>query len=220
MFHTLSAVLSVTPGKTEATFPKTFAINDFYWGDPEGGFDFPMGNIQLLEYMNADTIRGQLSAFVPPDIFPKALAHLVAERIIAFLVISEDLPQGRNRVRLSDKGEIILDYWHDNLAGHERLVKKFCGKLGEMNRMAHLLSQHRVEFSEMLPLFGTAHQCGTLRMGDDPASSVVDASCKAHQLDNLYVGDTSVYVTSTAVNPTLTVVANGLRIGDHIKDRL
>ena len=220
MFHTLSAVLSVTPGKTEATFPKTFAVNDFYWNDPQGGFDFPMGHIQLLEYMNADTIRGQVSAYLPPWAFPKFIAEMIARRILAFLVISEDLPLAKNRVKLDRKGEIVLDYWYNNLVGHNRLIDRFLHELNAIGRRCGCARQHRFQFSELLPLFGTAHQCGTLRMGNDPRSSVVDANCKAHDLDNLYVGDTSVYVSSAAVNPVLTLVANGLRVGDHIKDRL
>ena len=77
-----------------------------------------------------------------------------------------------------------------------------------------------MEFSSLLPLYGTAHQAGTVRFGADPAASVLDLWCKAHELDNLYVTDTSFFVTSAAVNPTLTVVANAMRVGDHLKTRL
>ncbi|MEM9263652.1 MAG: GMC family oxidoreductase, partial [Pseudomonadota bacterium] len=129
MFHTLSAVLSTTGGVVDATFPKTFAINDFYWNDPEGGYDLPMGHVQLLEYMNADTIRGQLSAYLPPVLFPKAFANILAKRLLAFMVITEDLPLQKNRVKVNKDGEIVLDYWYNNLKGHERLVKKFQDKL-------------------------------------------------------------------------------------------
>jgi len=79
---------------------------------------------------------------------------------------------------------------------------------------------YRAQMDQILPLYGTAHQCGTLRMGDDAASSVVDANCKAHELDNLYVADTSVFVSSAAVNPALTCIANSLRVADTISARL
>ena len=220
MFHTLSAVLSATRSPIKATFPKTFAINDFYWSDPEGGFDYPMGHIQLLEYMNADTIRGQISAYLPPFLFPKFLAESIARRITAFLVISEDLPLAKNRVRVNRNGMIMLDYWYNNLVGHERLIQKFLGKLRSLGRMCGCARQSRFQFSELLPLFGTAHQQGTLRMGADPKSSVVDRTCKAHEIHNLYVVDSSPFVSSAAVNPVLTIAANGLRIGDHLIDRL
>jgi choline dehydrogenase-like flavoprotein len=85
---------------------------------------------------------------------------------------------------------------------------------------AHPISQHHLEFASLLPLYGTAHQLGTVRFGKDPASSVLDPWCKAHELDNLYVVDTGFFVTSAAVNPTLTAVANAMRVGDHLKERL
>jgi choline dehydrogenase-like flavoprotein len=85
---------------------------------------------------------------------------------------------------------------------------------------AHPISQHHFQFDSLLPLYGTAHQCGTTRFGDDPKSSVLDRDCKAHELDNLYVVDTSFFVSANAVNPTLTAVANAMRVGDHLIDRL
>jgi choline dehydrogenase-like flavoprotein len=65
-----------------------------------------------------------------------------------------------------------------------------------------------------------SHQCGTVRFGPDPATSALDLDCKAHELDNLYVVDTSFFPTSAAVNPCLTAMANALRVGDHLLERL
>jgi choline dehydrogenase-like flavoprotein len=65
-----------------------------------------------------------------------------------------------------------------------------------------------------------AHQCGTVRFGSDPKSSALDVNCKTHDLDNLYVVDSSFFVSSTAVNPALTIMANALRVGDHLLERL
>jgi choline dehydrogenase-like flavoprotein len=73
---------------------------------------------------------------------------------------------------------------------------------------------------QRIPLAGVAHQCGTVRFGDDPASSALDVNCKAHELDNLYVVDTSFFPSSSAVNPALTAMANSLRVGDHLLERL
>ncbi len=219
MFHTSSAVLSFTRSKVDAIFPKTFAVNDFYWDDPDGGFDYPMGHIQLLEHMNGDVIQGQLQEKIPEWLVPDMLANIIANRLMAFLVISEDLPEQRNRVRLNKDGKITLEYWHNNLVGHERLVKKLEAKLGKLGRLYKCYRQHRIQLDELLPLYGTAHQCGTLKMGHDPKSSVVDVNCKAHDLDNLYMVDSGVFVTSAAVNPTLTIVANAMRVGEHIKSR-
>lgn len=219
-FHTLTAMVSLTLAPGAFAFPKTLAVNDFYWKDPRGGFDYPMGHIQLLEYMSAQTLEGQVSQYLPPAFAPGPLFGALAERLLSFLVISEDLPDPDNRVRLASDGRIFVDYQHNNLEGHERLVKTLQGALDGFVSHTHPISQHHLEFSSLLPLYGTAHQAGTARMGADSRASVVDAQCKAHQLDNLYIVDTSVFVSSSAVNPTLTTVANAMRVADHLKDRL
>ena len=220
MFHTLTAMVSMTIDPMHLSFPKTLAVNDFYWSDPRGGFDFPMGHIQLLEYMTAQTLEGQISQYIPPAIAPHFAFEAIAERLLSFLVISEDLPDPNNRVRRGPDGRIFVDYRHNNLEGHERLVKALDEALCGFVNHTHPICQHHLDFSSLLPLYGTAHQAGTVRMGKDPASSVLDPWCKAHQLDNLYVVDTSFFVTSAAVNPTLTTVANAMRVGDQLKERL
>ena len=220
MFHTLTAMVSLTPSVEEVRFPKTLAVNDFYHKDPRGGFDLPMGHIQLLEYMSGQTLEGEVSDWLPPALIPDILAGAMAERMLSMLVISEDLPAADNRVHLGKDGRLILDYQHNNLAGHERLVKTLRASLAGFTDHTHPLSQHHFQFDTLLPLYGTAHQCGTVRFGDDPKSSVLDPWCKAHELDNLYVTDTSFFVSSSAVNPTLTTVANAMRVGDHLIERL
>ncbi|MBX9709695.1 MAG: GMC family oxidoreductase [Xanthobacteraceae bacterium] len=219
-FHTLTAMVSLTLAPMNSVFPKTLAVNDFYWKDPRGGFDYPMGHIQLLEYMSGQTLEGQISQYLPPALAPTFAFDAIAERLLSFLVISEDLPDPNNRVRLESGGRIFVDYTYNNLEGHERLVTTLHDALGGFVSHAHPISQHRLEFSSLLPLYGTAHQLGTVRFGKDPASSVLDPWCKAHDLDNLYVTDTSFFVSAAAVNPTLTTVANAMRVGDHLKERL
>ena len=179
-----------------------------------------MGHIQLLEYMSGQTLEGQVSDWLPPALVPDVFSEAVAERMLSMLVISEDLPDPNNRVKLKSDGSIILDYTHNNLEGHERLVKTLCASLEGFVDHAHPISQHHFQLESLLPLYGTAHQAGTVRFGTDPNSSVLDIWCKAHELDNLYVVDSSFFVTSAAVNPTLTIVANALRVGDHLKERL
>jgi choline dehydrogenase-like flavoprotein len=219
-FHTLTAMVSMTIAPVDTTFPKTLAVNDFYWKDPSGGFDFPMGHIQLLEYMSGKTLEGQVSDWLPPALVPDVFVNSVAERLLSFLVISEDLPMPDNRVKLAPDGRITLDYTHNNLEGHDRLVKTLHAALDGFVDHAHPFSQHHLELDSLLPLYGTAHQVGTTRFGTDPKSSVLDTWCKAHELDNLYVVDSSFFVSSAAVNPTLTIVANALRVADHLKERL
>jgi len=213
-------MVSLTARHCPITFPKTLAVNDFYWRDPRGGFDFPMGHIQLLEYMTGQTLEGEVSDWLPPAFVPDILANAAAQRMLSMLVISEDLPAPDNRVRLRPDGTIQLDYTHNNLAGHERLVAALKASLADFVDHAHPISQHHFQFDSLLPLYGTAHQLGTARFGNDPKTSVLDRWCKAHELDNLYVVDTSFFVTSAAVNPTLTTVANAMRVGDHLIERL
>jgi choline dehydrogenase-like flavoprotein len=220
MFHTLTAMVSLTCAHVDVTFPKTLACNDFYWRDPDGSYDKPMGHIQLLEYMSGQTLEGQVSDWLPPALAPDVVSEGLAERMLSMLVISEDLPLAENRVRVTPDGRINLDYAYNNLEGHERLVKKLHASLDGFVDQAHPFSQHHFEFSSLLPLYGTAHQAGTVRFGADPRASVLDPFCKAHELDNLYVVDTSFFPSIAAVNPTLTTVANALRVGDHLLDRL
>ena len=220
MFHTLTAMVSLAADKADVTFPKTLAVNDFYHSDPRGGFDWPMGHIQLLEYMSGQTLEGQVSDWLPPALAPTFIANAMASRLLSMLVISEDLPSADNRIRLNEAGQIVLEYEHNNLEGHQRLVDALCVSLEGFVEHAHAISQHRLELHSLLPLYGTAHQLGTVRFGTDPKSSVLDPWCKAHELDNLYVVDTSFFVTSAAVNPTLTTVANAMRVGDHLIERL
>jgi choline dehydrogenase-like flavoprotein len=125
-----------------------------------------------------------------------------------------------NRVRVTPDGRINLDYTYNNLEGHERLVGKLHASLSGFVDHAHPISQHHFEFGSLLPLYGTAHQAGTVRFGTDPKASVLDPWCKAHELDNLYVVDTSFFPSIAAVNPTLTTVANAMRVGDHLLERL
>jgi choline dehydrogenase-like flavoprotein len=220
MFHTLTAMVSLTPGPVETTFPKTLAVNDFYWGEPDGSYDKPMGHIQLLEYMSGQTLEGQVSDWLPPGLVPDVISEALAERMLSMLVISEDLPLPQNRVTLTPDGGIRLEYVYNNLEGHERLVARLKASLDGFSDHAHPISQHHFQFDSLLPVYGTAHQAGTIRFGADPDSSVLDPWCKAHDLDNLYVVDTSFFPSIAAVNPTLTTVANALRVGDHLKARL
>jgi choline dehydrogenase-like flavoprotein len=220
MFHTLSAVISITPAKVHADFPKTLCVNDFYWGDPAGGFDYPMGHIQLLEHMEGHVLEGQIKEEgVDDHFFPDILANAAADRMLAFLCISEDLPHPDNRVSLA-LNRIKLDYSHHDLEGHHRLVRKLDYAMAHFDDGGHPFTRHHFQVHKMLPLYGTAHMCGTTRMGRDPKTSVVDANCKAHQLDNLYITDSSVFPSSAAVNPTLTIVANAMRVAEHLKTRM
>jgi choline dehydrogenase-like flavoprotein len=113
-----------------------------------------------------------------------------------------------------------LIYTPNNLEAHNRLTSKLEHGLRGFSQSSHLLYEPHFTIDELLPLYGTAHQCGTLRFGTDPTTSVLDINCKAHELDNLYASDSSFFVSSAAVNPSLTIVANALRVGEHLAERM
>jgi len=219
MFHTMTAIVSLTAHTVNADFPKTLGINDFYWGDPDGSYDYPMGHVQTLEYMKGETIEGQIKEMLPPALIPDFLSRNIAKRMLSFLVLSEDLPLPENRIRWDGK-QIHLDYTYNNLEGHKRLVAKMDNALDNFADEKCKIWDHHYQVSQLLPIYGTAHQCGTARMGDDPATSVVNKDCRAHEVSNLFITDTSVFCSSAAVNPTLTLVANALRVSETIRERL
>lgn len=218
MFHTTSAVISVLADEFKSDFPKTFAVNDFYFGDPDGSYNYPMGQIQLLEYMSGQTLEGQLSDYIPPEFIPDFLSDTLGKHMVAFLAMSEDLGMPDNRISVEEDGTIRLSYTPNNLESNKKLIKKLEKALSHFSLKTHVFFEPHFEIDQLLPLYGTAHQCGTLRFGTDAKTSVLDINCKAHDLDNLYVTDSSFFVSSSAVNPTLTIVANALRVANHLKE--
>ena len=148
------------------------------------------------------------------------LAIALAHHGVDFWLCGEDLPSPDNRVTLEKDGRIRLSIDEkNNVEGVKRLRHKLDGMLGDLGMEHHLLD-HSIYFHKTMPIGATAHQAGTIRFGTDPASSALDVNCKAHELDNLYVADTSFFPSIGAVNPSLTAIANALRVGDHLLERL
>ena len=136
-----------------------------------------------------------------------------------FWLTGEDLPDPDNRVLIDRDGGIRLHYRPNNLGPHEILTRKLRHLLNHIGCEPHLLPQNAY-FGKKLPIAGTGHQNGTIRFGHDPRASALDTNCRAHEVDNLYVVDASFFPSSAAVNPTLTIIANALRVGDHLLERL
>jgi choline dehydrogenase-like flavoprotein len=143
----------------------------------------------------------------------------MAKHAIDFWLTTEDLPYPDNRITVDRRGTIQLAKTFHNEEPHRRLLAKLKGLLGQLGAAERMIPRWSV-LDQRIPLAGIAHQCGTLRFGDDPNSSVLDVNCKTHELDNLYVVDTSFFPSSSAVNPALTAMANALRVGDHLLERL
>jgi choline dehydrogenase-like flavoprotein len=177
-------------------------------------FDYPLGHIQMLGKTD-----GQMLKAGAPPLTPGLALDFVARHAIDFWMTTEDLPHPDNRVRLDRSGNIHVHYTDRNTEGHKRLIGKLKKRLGHLGCYEHLIP-NTVSRDERIPIAGCAHQCGTVRFGHDPAASALDANCKAHDLDNLYVVDTSFFPSSSAVYPALTAMANALRVGDHLIDRL
>jgi choline dehydrogenase-like flavoprotein len=136
-----------------------------------------------------------------------------------FWLTTEDLPLPENRVQVDGDGRISLRYRPTNLAAHAVLRERFIGLLDAMQCERDVLENYSYRGGR-LGISGVAHQNGTVRFGTNPATSALDVNCRMHDVDNLYVADSSFFVSSTAVNPTLTIIANALRVADHIAERL
>ena len=202
--------ISKTPNPT--VFQKTLAVNDYYFGDE--GFAFPMGHISFVGKLDAIA----LSAGAPPFV-PGITLDVMARHSLDFWLTSEDLPDPSNRVTIDRDGTIVLRYEPNNVAGHKRLIARLEDLLQHLGADRHLLPRN-LFVGQRIPLAGVAHQSGTIRFGDDRRTSALDRNCKAHDVDNLYVADASFFPSSGAVNPALTVMANALRVGDHLLERL
>ncbi|MFE6955188.1 GMC oxidoreductase [Streptomyces sp. NPDC057696] len=218
MRHNNLALMAVSKEPNPTRFQKTLALNDWYLGADD--WEYPLGGIQMLGKSDADQIHGEAPRWagaVMPDMPFEVLAH----HAVDFWLCGEDLPLPESRVTL-DKDDAIhlaLDE-KNNIAGLKRLQHKLRGMLGHLGMHEHHLLDHSIYLHKGMPIGATAHQAGTVRFGDDPKSSALDVNCKAHDLDNLYVVDTSFFPSIGAVNPSLTAIANALRVGDHITARL
>ncbi len=220
MGHVNSVLMAVSKCPNPTVFQKTLAVNDFYLGSKE--WEYPMGHISFVGKLDGDALRGGAPAIVPGWTLEQMGRHS-----IDFWLTSEDLPDSDNRVTLDRQGNIMLSYRPNNEEGHKRLISKLEALMkGQTKCAVHGHECHQGLFSrnlfigQRIPLGGVAHQNGTIRFGRDPKSSALDSNCKAHEVDNLYVADGSFFVSSAAVNPALTIMANALRVGDHILERI
>ncbi len=212
MCHNNSAMIALSTQKNPTKFQKTLGINDFYFGADD--WNYPLGHIQMLGKSDKEMFRGDAGPLVPGFILDQMAKHS-----IDFWMTTEDLPDPSNRVTLTENGNIQLSYTPNNQESHQHLIKKLKEMLQKIG-MKHHLIDNSAYIGKRIPLAGTAHQCGTIRFGTDPTKSALDINCKAHDLDNLYVVDGSFFVSSSSVNPSLTIIANALRVGDHLLERL
>jgi choline dehydrogenase-like flavoprotein len=216
MFHNSKAVAALAKEPNETVYQKTLGLNDFYLGADDGRG--PLGNLQMLGKSNAMAMKGEEPKLT--RLAPRWSLDEVARHSVDFWLTTEDLPRPDNRVTVDDTGQIHLSYTQTNQAEAAALygeVKTIFDKIGIA---AHHVLDKNFYMDMRVPIAGAAHQAGTCRFGNDPLSCVLDIDCKAQELDNLYVADASIFPSIGAVNPALTVIANAIRVGDHLAGRL
>jgi choline dehydrogenase-like flavoprotein len=214
--HNQSVLMALAREPNDTVFQKTLALSDYYFSADD--WDYPLGLIQMMGKSHAEQIRAEALpdwlAWVPEMPF-----EVMARHSLDFWLMSEDLPRPENRIRLEQDGGVVLELTENNMEAHHRLRAKLEQLMGEAGAHPYLM-ERKLYLSQDIPIAGTAHQAGTARFGTDPATSVLDLDCKAHELDNLYLVDASFFPSIGAVNPTLTIIANALRVADKIATRL
>lgn len=216
MFHNSQAVLALSKEENPTVFQKTLGVNDFYFASSE--YDFPMGNIQMVGKSQAAMFRGEKPG--ETRFAPSWTLRDIATHAVDFWLSTEDLPRPENRVTLAPDGNIAISYTQTNEEPKQRLYHQLKEMLSQIGMHDGHLLPHHAYLKNEIPVAGVAHQAGTCRFGSDPAASVLDENCRTHELDNLYVVDTSFFPSIGAVNPALTAMANALRVGDHLLGRL
>jgi len=217
MFHNSQAVLAISKEPNPTVFQKTLGVNDYYFASD--AWEFPMGNIQMVGKSVPAMYRGEKPTITKLAPFGLSLKE-VADHAVDFWLSTEDLPQPDNRVSVDKEGRLMITYKPTNDTARDRLLEQLRSLLGHLGMHEHHLVPRWAYLENKIPLAGVAHQAGTCRFGADPGSSVLDTNCKAHELDNLYVVDTSFFPSISAVNPALTAMANAVRVGDHLLQRM
>jgi choline dehydrogenase-like flavoprotein len=220
MGHVNSVLMALSKCPNPTIFQKSLSINDFYFGSAD--WTYPMGHISFVGKLDGETLKAGAPALAPGWTLEK-----MAQHSLDFWLTSEDLPDPDNRVTVDANGAIVLNYRPNNEEGHKRLIAKLKQLMQQQTKCKihghechEGLFAHNIFVGQRIPLAGVAHQVGTARFGHDPKTSALDANCRAHDIDNLYVVDGSFFCSSGAVNPALTIMANALRVGEHLIERL
>jgi len=216
MKHNNSIMLAVSRCEVDTVYQKTLGVNDFYFASD--AWEYPMGSITFVGGVDGATLAAHA-----PAIVPGFTLEMMARRALAFWLMSEDLPDPNNRVTLAEDGSIILTYRENNTQAHERLKEKTKELMNHQRKCdIHGSGCHvgvfasNIHVSQKIPVAGVAHQNGTLRFGGDAQTSVLDLNCRTHDVKNLYAVDSSFFPSSSALNPGLTIMANALRVGEHL----
>ena len=219
MKQNMSALVALNDQPNPDRYQKTIAVNDFYWGEPD--FPYPMGMVQNTGNVKAEMMPAEAPTLLAPyvKLLPHQEREILARHATGWWLQTEDLPDPKNRVRWAN-GKLHLDYTPNNTEAAERLVHRWTAVLKAIDRSTKHLVPFGLYPRYQFPLQAVAHQGGTCRFGTDPRTSVLDLNCRSHDIDNLYVVDGSFFPSQFGVNPTLTIIANALRVADHLQQRL
>ena len=219
MKHMSSAMVSLSSEPNLAVHQKTIGLNDFYWGEPD--FPYPMGMVQNTGNVKAGMMPAEAPPLLAPYVkfTPETVLGVLAAHSTGWWLQTEDLPDANNRVRMVG-GKIHLDYTAHDVEARDRLIHRWTTVIKNL----HEPTKHVIPFGlyprSIQPLAAVAHQCGTCRFGPDPETAVLNLDCRTHDIENLYVVDGSFFPSNSGVNPTLTIVANTIRVAEHLKQRL
>ena len=216
MFHNSKAVVALSKERNDTVFQKTLGVNDFYFGADD--YQYPIGNIQMVGKSNAAAMKGEEPHLT--KLAPHWSLDDVAHHAVDFWLTTEDLPMPDNRITLRPDGDIAIAYEMTNDKEADRLYHELKKILNHTGLADHHVLDKNFYMDMSIAIVGCAHQSGTVRFGTDPETSVLDPNCKAHEVDNLYVVDTSFFPSIGAVNPALTAMANAIRVGEHLLGRL
>jgi choline dehydrogenase-like flavoprotein len=216
MFHNSKAAVALSKEPNDTVFQKTLALNDYYVAGPDN--EWPLGNIQMLGKSNAQAMKGEEPHLT--KLAPHWSLDEVARHAVDFWLTTEDLPKPDNRITVDPDGHVHLSYTPTNDVEADGLYGEFKKILNHVGMADHHVLNKNFYMKMDVAIAGVAHQAGTCRFGTDPGTSVLDVNCKAHEVDNLYVTDTSFFPSIGAVNPALTAMANAIRVGEHIADRI
>lgn len=217
----LTSILQLATERNDGRYARSLGINDYYWGDKN--VSFPLGHIQAA----GGVLQDALFAESPPvlslvtKMIPDFGLERLASRSVAWWAMSEVLPDTHNKVWLNND-QLRINYIHNNREAHDRLVYRWIDTLKaiEADPLTRVVSTAPTHPRGEAPLSVVGYACGTCCMGTDPAASVVDPLGKSHELDNLYIADSSVFPSCPSVGPGLTTIALALRLADTLSQRM
>jgi choline dehydrogenase-like flavoprotein len=245
MYHQADALLAISTARNEDAYTKTWGTNDFYLKDTDPAYPYPLGQVQPVGSFHYEMMKGDAPPFTPGFVLETMKHHAVpwwlttedlpsAENRVTLHNAtpssvanqqpglpgahpSGDTGRTNEAATVSDHAphRIQLSYTPNNVKSFERLKDRWVDVLKRAGHASTSVPLHAY-FKKRIPIEGVGHQNGTCRMGTDPVTSVLDPFCKAHDLDNLYVVDASCFVSASAVNPSLTIIANAIRVSDHL----